>query len=492
MSNSVKMRMIKGTEYDGKGYTDENSLVNALLTKPDQINPVITHLMGREEDKFPLTFLSEGQRNGIKTIELNSIEYEWPVMGRLRKADRVVSSIYGAGDKPGLNNQPFKVVMESPWLKVQHTIVSPNGTQARVQFRPEPVSNGYEYTLVLILPSASAYCDPSQLAPGSKWAMVGGANVSASASMGNESNIATPGKMKNQVSILRKSYRLSGNISNKYVEFQFNVDGKPTKLWIDFERYQHMIDWKQVCEEHYWESIYNRTANGNIPLIDPDSGLPIPIGAGVYDQIPNEDGYASGFLTSNKVKQVVGDTLYGVTDKKNSTLVFYGGYDFLSQFDTAMKNGVPGFSAIDKGTFIQGEGRNLVLGGFFTGYQHVDGHTVIVKHLPILDFGGRAESSVINPLTGRPLTSSEAYLIDQSVYDGENNIQMVTERGRSMVTGVLKGMAKTPYDTPMNFSGNGYMNIATEQDISSVHFLSAKGVVIRRGTHCVKLLPTLS
>jgi hypothetical protein len=490
MANSVASRVVFTQGFDGKGYSDENSLVNSMLTKPDEINPVITHLMGREEDKFPLTFLTEGQKNGRRIIELNNTEYTWRVMGRLRKADTVHSSTYTSSDKPGLNNQPFFVVMKSNWIKRQHLVVSPNGTQARVSAKPEPVGGGfYKYVLVLTNPSPTAYCDSSQLLTGTKWSMTGGAPVSTSASWGNESNVTTPGMMKNQVSTLRKSYRLNGNITNKFVEFQLvGLDGKYTKKWIDFERYQHMLDWKQSCEEHYWESVYNRRTDGVIPLIDEDTGLPIPIGAGVFDQIDNEDSYAPGFLTTSKVKQMIGDALYGATDKKNMTVVMYGGQDFLEYFDTAMKNGVPGFTAIDKGTFIKGENRSLVLGGFFNTYEHIDGHTVITKHLPLLDDGGRAESSELNPLSGRPLTSSEAYVIDQSIYDGDNNILMVSERGRSMVTGVVQGMAATPF----NFLGNAVNSIATEQDSSSVHFLSSKGVCIRRNTHCLKLKPILA
>ncbi len=488
MSNSVNNRIIMRTGYDSKGYTDENSLTNALMTKPDQISPVITHLMGKEEDKFPLTFMSEGQKNGVRTIELNSIEYEWNTIGRLRKASRVVSSAYSAGDKPGLGGAFFYANFEDTWLKVQHTVITPNGTQVRVMFRPEANGSSNKYTFQIINPSPTAFVDPSQFIPGAKWGMVGGASVSTSGSFGNESNVVTPGKMKNQISVLRKSYRLMGNIMNKYVEFQFNVEGKATKLWMDFERYQHMLDWKQSCEEHYWESQYNRRTDGTIPLKDQDTGLPIPIGAGIYDQIPNEDGYANGFLTEKKISQVIGDTFYGATDKKKMTAVLYGGLDFMAQFDQAMKRGVPGFSAIDFGTFVSGSDRNLVLGNYFTSYKHVDGHVVVVKHLPLLDDGGRAEVAEINPLTGRPLTSSEAYLLDMSVYDGENNIQMVSEKGRSMVTGVLQGMNDTPY----NLQSNNVRNLATEQDASSVHFLASKGVCIRRSTHCVKLIPTLS
>ena len=67
-----------------------------------------------------------------------------------------------------------------------------------------------------------------------------------------------------------------------------------------FEEYQHDIQFKQACEENLWWSKYNRDANGVITTVDDETGLPIPMGAGINDQIPNSDTY--GELTAKNSK----------------------------------------------------------------------------------------------------------------------------------------------------------------------------------------------
>lgn len=489
MTNSNSARILYHDQFDGNGFTNENSLANALLTRPDKINPVITHLAGREDKKFPLTFLTEGQPGGIKPIEINDVQYEWDTFKRIRKSDAVVSTAYGSTDTPGINGTPIFVIFQSNWLKVQHNIVSPNGVTCRIMERPQLLAGGnYQYRLQINNADPTAYVAMTELAAGNRWSMEGGANVSESYSMGNESNKVTPGKMKNQIGFLRKSYEWGGNVANKTVEVRFNVNGSETNMWMPFERWQHTLDWKQVVEENQWYSTYNRKANGEITMKDPDSQLPIPMGAGVVDQIPNQDTYS--FLTATKIKNTVGDVMYGSTDTGAMDVVLYTGYGGLDEFDGAMKTalGSLGFSIVSDDKFVKGAGRNLVFGGFFTQYEHIDGHVITVKRLPLLDFGARAESAHKHPVSGRPLTSYDMYFLDQSTYDGVKNVQAVTQKGRAMITGVLKGMSPTP----MDFAGNATELIATEQDKCSVHFFSARGTVINRNTHCFKLSCSLS
>lgn len=480
-------RIIYRDKFDGNGYTNENSLANALLTRPDKLNPVITHLAGEESKKFPLTFMTEGQKGGYKTIELNDIQYEWDVIGRLKKGDKIVSTTYGAGDKPGLNFTPFYITFENNWLKDQYTVVSPNGIQARIMKRPDQAGTHYVYQFVLITTDPSASVPLSELVAGMVWVMEGGASVSQSFSMGNESNVQMPGKMKNQISILRKSYRWGGNLKNKTVEVEFNIPGSgKTKYWMAFEEWQHMLNWKQDCEEHYWYSTYNRLADGSIPLKDPVSGLPIPIGAGVDNQIPNRDTYS--FLTYKKIKETVGDVMYGAVDSEKMNVTLYTGIGGMEEFSDAIQDKALGFTQIIGDKFVKGDGRNLSLTGFFTSFQHIDGHVINVRHLPLLDYGSRAENSPKHPVSGKPLTSYTMYFIDDSTYDGEPNVQMLTERGRSMLRKMIRGMA--PMGVNETSGNNEY--IATEKDEASVHFLSAKGICIRKNTHCFKLTCNLS
>lgn len=474
--------------FDGKGFTNENSLSNALLTKPDKISPVITHLAGREDNRFPLSFMTEGQKGGYRTIELNDIQYEWDTFRKMKTSDEIVSTTYTSGATPGIGNGYFLVTFKTNWLKNQHTVNSPNGVSARIMMQPTRVGSYFQYTLQLTGGDPSASVPLSELAPGTKWGMVGGASVSESLSMGNESNVQMPGKMKNQISILRKSYHLAGNISNKVVECQFNIGGKKTSYWIDFERWQHMMSWKQSCEEHYWYSEYNRLADGSIALKDDDNGLPIPIGAGILNQIPNKDTYS--VLTAKKIKTTVADVMYGATDTGNMNIVLYTGEGGAEEFDNAMKDAASGFEVVKSSNvgdkFVGGKTNSydLVYGAYFTTYRHVDGHTVTVKKISMFDHGGRAEIAPKHPVSGKSMESYRMVFLDQSIYDGEANVQMVAQKGRGMLTGILQGMAKTPYD----FKGNNEMNIATEQDKSSIHFLSSKGVCIRRNTHCFELV----
>lgn len=474
-------RIIQHDRFDGKGFTNENSLANALLTQPDTIVPVITHLAGREDLKFPLTFMSEGQVNGVRHLELNDIQYDWKTFKRLRKADTIYSTPYGAGDKPGINFSPVEVTFATDWIKNQHTVHTPSGTQLRTQGRPTPVAgNRWKYMFQIIGSDPMEYVPLEDLAVGAKWSMVGGANVSESYSKGNESNIVTPGKIKNQLSILRKSYHIGGNIKNRTVECEFIINGKKTNYWMPFEEWQHMINWKQDNEEHLWWSKYNRLPDGSIMNKDPDTGLPIPFGAGVDDQIPNRDTYSE--LTFKKIKTTVGDVFTGATDTGAMDIILYTGEGGAEEFDTAMKDKASGFSQITGDKFVTGQGRHLSLGGYFTQFQHVDGHVVTIKKLPLLDLGGRAENAPRHPVTGKPMTSYEMYFVDQSQYEGLPNLQMVTQRGRGMIRGIVAGMAPNPYE----WTGNN-QQIATDEDKFSVHFLATKGICIRRNTHCFKL-----
>lgn len=479
-------RVIYHDKFDGNGFTNENSLANALLTRPDKLNPVITHLAGEESKKFPLTFMTEGQKGGYKTIELNDIQYEWDVIGRKKKGDKIVSTTYGSSDKPGINNTPFYITFETNWLKDQHMVMSPNGVQAQIKGRPNQVGSHWVYKLQLNTGDAGAYVPASELIAGFVWVMVGGAPVSQSFSMGNESNVMMPGKMKNQISILRKSYRWGGNLKNKTVEVSFKVDGATTNYWMPFEEWNHMLDWKQDCEEHYWYSQYNRMPDGSIALKDDVSGLPIPTGAGIDAQIPNRDTFS--FLTYKKIKETVGDVMYGATDTGAMKVILYTGIGGLEEFSDAMTDKATGFTQIIGDKFVKGEGRNLMLTGFFTAFEHVDGHIIEVRHLPLLDYGSRAENAPKHPISGKPITSYDMYFVDQSMYDGEPNVQMVTEKGRSMIRKMIKGMSPMGVNEA---SGNDEY-IATEKDEASVHFLSAKGVCIRRNNHCFKLSCSLS
>ena len=499
-------RIITHESYNGRGFTDENSLARMRLTKPDTINPAITYLMGREDKRFPLTFLTEGQKGGRKGIEVNSIEYKFPVMGRLKQSDQLVRLDFldvNTATNIGQGGAPFYPVFKTDWLKMHHTVYSPNGTACRIQGKGERVNGGFRYKFVLIYRTATEVVPNDELLTNVKWSMTGGASVSQSDSKGNESNVQAPGELKNQISILRKSYHIAGNVSNKVVEFQFNTPkGGVSSLWMPFEEYQHDIQFKQACEENLWWSKYNRDEQGNITTIDDETGLPIPMGAGINDQIPNQDTY--GELTTKKLSRTISDVMYGATDTGHMNIVLFTGIGGMEEFDAAIKRDIAGGSSSVWTNALSGDAaskfitgapgsHNLSFGAYFNQYKHVDGHVVTIKHLPLLDFGGRADNSPEHPISGKPLSSYEMYFIDMSTYDGQNNVKLVHEKGRMLIRGVEQGMALLRGASYGDYKGNGKdLALATDQDRTSVHFMKKLGVSIFRNTHCFKLSCNLS
>lgn len=466
--NIKKLRLYEDT-FNASAMTDENSLAAAMLTQPDVLSPVITHLSGQEDKRFPLSFLTEGMG---ATKYINDVEYDYPVMGRLNKA---VECTLQTG--LGANHTRIKLVFPERWFIRQYILEAPDGTQVRVMDDPIAVATGYEYSVQLVNPDGVPTASDALK---NKMFVQLYAPAAMSGSRGNESNWVAPSKMRNQISLIRKSYAYEGNMPDRVVNFEFNVGGRSTNLWYDFEEYQHMLRWKEETEYALWFSQYNRDTNGIVHLKD-DNGKPVLLGAGVIEQIPNVDSYSS--LTANKLKSVVRDALYGASDAQDMNITLFTGIGGMEEFDSAMKNELAAGAYIkntDPSSFVSGSSSALVMGGFFTSYKHIDGHTITVRHLPLLDHGARALNSDRHPVTGLPMESYRMIFLDMSTYDGEKNVQYISRKGRELVRWAVAGAS-----VPPGFAGNATR--ATDVDGSSVHFMKECGIAIRRATNCLHL-----
>lgn len=496
----MESRVVHNQTFDPTGHTSENSLTRLRLSEPDRINSILTFMQGMEDKKFPLTFLTEGQvgKKGVRNdVEVNNVEYFWDFINKIDKASAIAASSYTSTSKPGLGGSPIYVTFEDNWLKRQHIIVAPDGSQCRVNDYVE-VSGGYEYNLQYLSGTgADSYCPPAMLATNIKWVMEGPGVVSESNSRGNESNVVGPGKVKNQISVLRKSYEIAGNISNKVTEVNLVTAGKGgkkenTKLWMPWEEWQHEITWKTHVESHLWWSHFNQDEYGRIMHTDPETNLPIPIGAGVVDQIPHHDTYFT--LTTQKLDSTVLSVMFGRSDEwQPQEVVLYTGRGGAREFDRAMKNTVAGLSQIIGDKFVYGTGHQLKYGGYFNAYETIEGLRIIVKHLPLLDKGPRSNNSPKHPETGLPLSSYEMFFVDHTSYDGIPNVRLVSQKGRSMIRGIEQGMSLIKGQNYMDYEGNGKeLLVSTDQDMSAIHYLSTKGVQINRNSHCFRLSPDIS
>ena len=485
-----KLREVSRGNYDDRGYSNEETIAHLMLAKPEEINNVLTYTYGMDDDRFPLTFLTEGQ-GSAGVVDIATVQWTWKTMGRLKFNDFVLY-FNSSNQTPGKNGAMFDVEFKTHWLIEQFGLIAPDGvTQVRImKDLGEGPHGGFLYRLKLTNPDPNAYVDPENLKAGKYWSMTA-PTISESYSKGNRSNVMGPGKMTSQLEFHRYSKEIAGNISNVVVTYEFKTkSGGTTNLWINEEMRQHDIQCRIMDEERLWLAEYNRNVNGEITLIDPDNGQPIPHTAGMQ-QICRESNYDTygDMLTLNKIERTIGDVLDKDTDTGSMEVVLMCGKGFAQDFDMAIRNDArsEGFATPLGDKMIEDFEGGLSYGKYFRRYKTVDGHIITLKHLPFLDHGTVAENAkangMIHPRSGLPITSHQAFLIDLSTYQGVRNVRKVRQKGQIYKAGVLKGLT----DIPASWGAVPTNAISTEIDMSRYEVKNSYGLQVNNSTKMFQL-----
>ena len=484
-----KMREISRGKYDDRGYSNEESLAYLQLVKPVEINAFLTYNYGMDDDRFPLTFMTEGQgRNGA--VEVDTVQWTWPVMGRMKFTDMVTHCQIVSG-ATGVGGQEFEIHFATHWFIEQYTCTAPDGqTVCRIQKDLGESPYGYGYLFKLTSPNPTAFVADENLQEGKYWAL-GAPIVSESYSKGNRSNSMGPGKMTSQLEFYRYSKEIAGNLANQICQYEFkNAQGGTSRLWINEEMRQFNLHMRVMNEERLWLSEYNRNANGEIALKDRDNGKPIPRTAGMFEicRESNYDTYGE-YLTLSKIKRTVGDVLSRDTDDGSMQIVLMGGKGFLEDFDEAMKMDAKenGFLTPLGEKEIQGSPNTLEYGAYFRKYKTVDGHTITAKHCAFFDKGTVAEmqkqNGEIHPRSGYPMFSHQACFIDFSNYEGNQNVRMVHQKNQVYKAKVLKGLT----DIPASWGVPDTNYISTEIDMSRYEIKGSIGLQVNNATRMFML-----
>lgn len=461
-------RIITSQTWNESMKTNDSSLARQLLLQPEKITPVLTYLMGNEDNRFPLHYLSEGMRS---TMEIEGDEYEYDVIGRIFKAVPLAAAVTVVN--AGIGFGEFVMTFNEGIFPNKYTIISPRGYQLVITDRKN-IGSQWQYKVKIAgAKSASEFIPASELGAGALYSL-GWYSAASSGSRGSESTSTAPFKVRGDVSTIRKSYAWEGNVKYRGAKgVELGTKGGGTKqLWWSFEEWQHNLSFRRECESNYWYSKSNRDINGQINERD-EEGNPIYRGSGLLEQIVNKDTYSE--LTAEKIKQTIRDTFFGMSDAQNKQITLFTGTGGRDAFDQAMKAELlgAGYIKLTDNRFVTGSGRNLQLGGYFDTYQHVDGYNINVVTNRLYD-DGPASKGLFHPKTGLPLESYRMTFVDTSVYDGASNLMMITKKGRSMVRAMVKGMN----EVSQNLSGNDV--VATDKDASSLHMMKTGQVVLRR------------
>lgn len=487
--------------YRDKEYSSITELSKALQSDAALLSPVVTHMLYNDKEygkkNFPMLAYTEGnlelQAKKVKTIgkvklDNANFEYKYPVMGAVKKTSIVARSMYASNAQPGKAGGLFKVVFQDRWFYRQQILYPPTINFAKLQCLvvtdPVPVSDGWEYTLKIFASQNTLFMPPSCLQAGQVW--TGGvAKVPFERSKGVESRSQLPSMATNMISLMRSTYKYAGNLAKKTMMFQIPIDGKVFKSYMDYELYMSMLQFNEQRENDIWWSQYGKSETGEFYTVDGETQIPITSGAGIDQQIPSSNTDTYSILTYNKFFNLVRDVTFNITDELSDIHV-YTGKGGLEDFDKMIKNQLKGFTQfIDSRQFSQGENsHNMVYGSFFTSFKHVDGQTLTVHYHPMFDRGLIATAAPKHPISGLPITSHHFYFIDQTVYQGEANLQYIIEDGRENINFVVAGA-----HTPLGYPESVYR--ANDRDETSIENIRSGGIQIKRPTSCFKLLCNL-
>jgi len=473
--------------FNDKEFSSTNHLSKALLTQSEWLAPFVTHAYGSSADfgsrNFPLSFVTEGMGR-VQKISSTDLAYKLAIIGKPKKTSTVSISTYTAGDKPGRGHTKFKIVFADRWFHKSLSIYSPSRIECRIALDPKPhASGGWEYEAVLMDPNPESYIPLTDLAAGAVWGRTL-AKVGKERSKGVESRSYAPFATQNQITVTRDTYKFAGNITNKVMVLEIKANGKTMKFWTQWEMFLRQLEFKEKCESDLWYSTYNKDENGTIHVTDEDSGEVVPSGAGMLQQIPNQDSYT--FMTTTKLTNLITDIFFNASDADKVNVEIYSGSGGLREANDAMTKDAKGFTLVDSNFIKKGSDGYLMYGAYFNTYQHVDGHTITFKKLPLMDKGVMADISKPHPITGLPLESYNMYCVDNSTYDGQKNLQYVSELGREEVNKVVAGMSALPEGY------NETLYVSSDMDASSIEWIKTQGIAVMKPTNCFKLFNTIS
>ena len=481
-------------EFNDREFTAENHMVRALQTESQWLSPATTFLYGSGSQQyssynFPMLYMTEGLGNIAKgtSISNTDLSYKWAVLGRPKKTSTVSRSIYTTGDKPGSGFQEFLIPFGDRHFFSGQIIYSPSGFECRIQRDPIPQGNENLYYAVIITSKAETSIPIEDLAIGKRWGQ-GVRKVSKSRSRGGEHRSYTPYTLNNQLSVVRDTYNIVGNMGNKVMVYEIRADGKMFKAWSQWEMYLSDLALREKLENDLWYSTYNKDADGVIHTIDEDSGEVVPSGAGLLEQIDNVDTYVE--MTAKKIETIVNDLVYNASGAQNVTIDIYTGTGGLNEASRAMEGRMTslGFNHVDTSGVSKPSGpggKRTYYGFYFDRYVTREGHTINFRHHPMFDRGVMSEIRGDHPIDGRPIESYNMYAIDNSTYDGEQNVQYVTEKGRESIEKVVQGLAAIPFAANSGFA-------ASDIDASSIERMKTQGIVIKRPTNCLKIFNTIN
>lgn len=457
---------------------DEAELSRLLLTAPHKMPGIISTIFGRFDQGSVLDYITGGM--GRTTVIENSV-FEWDVMIEHDKAIVIKRAVYNGaeitsstlGVYPGLAGSTFQIWVAEKWFGPGALVeFDDNRFQARVIGEPYMDGNDYVYTLTCTDGKEESFVPPSLLLPGARVSRL----ASAYEEWSDEADIfnaQTPFKLRNQLTTTRASYDISGDAFSTVmvVSMRDPQTKKETKYWSVYQEWTAWRQWYERLDRLMVYMKYNAATDGTVALKG-TNGRPVRIGAGFLEQIAPANRRAYTTLTLEILDSFLSDLSYNIKGFGERNFVGLSGEMGLREFDRVLRDKASGYTLMDHSFFITGSGQQLTLGGQFVTYKGLNGITLTLKHLPILD--DVIHNRKLHPVSGKPLESYRILIVDTSMRDGEANLRKIVRKDRELVVWHTAGSV-----APSSGHAKSISTLRSNaKDGYSVHFLSEFGVML--------------
>lgn len=470
---------------DFTGLTESNHLSNAYLTEPEKIGSILAYAFGIQENNV-LSLLTGGIGN---TLYVTNREYEWDLHSQSDRAIEVGEDSPDASNPtPGYGGQPVKLILAEKWFESTDNLIADDGkTSVHVMGESyQASSGGWVYTVQNNDPNPESFIDPEFLKLGARWSKEF-SSVEEYSLKGGGNGYSTPYKLRNQLTTLRKTYKVSREAAKAVmiIELYNPVDEKQkTRLWTKLAEWTNMAYWYREMDKSYIYSQYNKNRDGYVTT-QGENKRPVYHGAGFREQISPANKRYYTKLTYEILDEFLLDLSYAATKwGGDHKFVALTGKMGMREFDKAIKEYARGnnITITDSGTFITGKGDDLTFTGYFRTVKFMNGIELTVKEFPPYD--DLVRNRALHPISLKPIESYRFTILNFGRKNGRSNIRKVALKDSEMAMWHVSG-STDPY-------GGVAKSIGTQKssgiDGYEVHFLAQCGIMVEDPTSCGELI----
>jgi hypothetical protein len=182
-------------------------------------------------------------------------------------------------------------------------------------------------------------------------------------------------------------------------------------------------------------------------------------------------------MTSALMQDFIGDLAYNKLGKGERKFLGLTGEQGMIKWSKVLESKAAAFTMVDS-VFITGSGQELTLGGQFVTWKMYNGSELTLRHFP--HFDSVEMNRTLDPITGYPASSSNIFVMDIGLRDGESNFKKVIKKGSENLMWNTSGSIAPG----MNLAKSVTTTRSNKKDGYSVDFLTEAGYMIVDPTTC--------